>query len=209
MTDHGLEEFDPHKDYFGGLTRFENEDPVKSDSKDDREAKIRRNAFRRDAVQFQRPEFWKNYIDSEAEVKRLEKGMRGNRKRKRPSNDDDEAEVLSIRSTPSKTNHSSQRRGSTNGRHRLGSGPLLTPGPTPVKSIEKADSGVSVIDLDAQEINGDSDDDGLFVGPSKIKSDPFVSNSDDEDPVRQGDQQTELEKIRESNLLRIRNNPPT
>lgn len=175
-----------------GLPEFENDEPTPEDTSVDFEEKLRREALKVDALQFETPTFWTNYIKDKSMTRKLENEERAKRKR------EEEEEERAMRKKQGKARCTDQR-GS-----RLGVGFLMTPAPTPRKS--KLGSSV----LKSIEVDGMSDDGTGFVYDSRRFSDPFQSNGDGEsdDPEDEEAEKARLEEARQSNLQSVRDSLP-
>ena len=129
-------EFDRRKDYLKDETRFESDEILETDSKEDKLEKTRRKAFVDDAVQFETPAFWKNYIEQRSQARKLHQKMSMGSWKRSPRDADDDIQIVAVRrrtsiaSTPSR--QSSVHSGSNRSKKKK-QGHLPTPGPTPVK----------------------------------------------------------------------------
>ena len=133
------------------------------DSKDEEE-KIRRKAFKDDAVRFKTAAFWKNQIEQRSQTRALQRATAS--KRNRPESDNDD-EIQIIGGGPCKQSpmlNSPKRLRMTNTKNNAL--------PTPISSGKKR-----MVSIEKQTKNEDSDD-GLFVSEAKSQRDPFVSAHD-------------------------------
>ena len=188
-----LREYDPTRDYTRGLPSFEIDEPLPTDTTHVQEEKLRRHALKVDALAYEKPEFWKNYIESRSAARKEENEERAKRKR-----EEDEVSALSKKRRSNGESRRTTQRGG-----RLGTGSLLTPELTPRKN------GVGSSVMKSMEIQDISDDDSGFVRNSRRFSDPFQysdhkHSDDDDDEV----ENPRLEKIREKNLQQVRDDLP-
>ena len=147
------------------------------------EEKLRRHALKVDALQYQTPQFWKNYIESKSAARKVENEERAKRKRK-----DDDIRAMAKKRRPNGEPRRADHRGS-----RLGTGSLLTPESTPRKAM--------------QDIS--DDDDSGFVRNSRRYSDPFqFSDNRQSDAEDEEAENARLEKVRQKNLQQVRDNLP-
>ena len=196
MADRLLKEYEPSKDYLGDESKLESGHIFETGSEQERKEKERRNAFVQDATLFKGQEFWKNYIESKSQARKLEREML---KRKRPRDDDDIELVGTGGRWLGSTTSSKKQPYRT--RDRVRSSQPVTPGPIPVKSSLRSanDSRKTTPALRGVDVS----DDESVADPSNFKSDLFV-DSDDEEEV----DESKVEEIRERNRQRIRHDPP-
>ena len=209
VIDSGLREFEPFEDYFEGQLVFGNDDTADVASGSNELEKARRVAFHQDAMQFQTPAYWSNYIKSKSAAKKLESKIGRKRKRSQvDEEDDEEIAILDIRSTASaSTKSTTPPLAPKKRKRRLGSGPLLTPGPSspsPLDDTRRGTSKARVIDLGDEGEGEESDQDNLFVGQAKCQR-ALVPSQDEEDD----DSGTDLARIRKKNIQGVKDNPPT
>ena len=196
MADRLLKEYEPSKDYLGDESKLESDHISETGSEQERKEKERRNAFAQDATLFKGQEFWKNYIESKSQARKLEREMS---KRKRPR-DDDDIELVGTGGRWLGTTTSSKKQPYRT-RDRMRGSQLVAPGPTPVKSSLSSanDSRKTTPALRGVDVS----DDESVADPSNFKSDLFVDNDDEEEI-----DESKLEEIRERNRQRIRHDPP-
>ena len=136
-----------------------------------------------DALQYQTPQFWKNYIESKSAARKVENEERAKRKKK-----EDDIRAMAKKRRPNGEPRRTDQRGS-----RLGTGSLLTPESTPRKTI--------------QDIS--DDDDSGFVRNSRSYSDPFRFSDDRQSDAEDEEaENARLEKLRQKNLQQVRDNLP-
>lgn len=185
-----LTEFDPAKDYAEGLPRFEYEDPVAADEEHVVQEKLRRMAFRVDAVQYEGAEYWCEHIQLISESRKADNEMR----RTQPRDLFNEAEAELQQRVRAKSMR----------RERRASAAAL---PTPESMTRKRKNSNEV--RDTIETIDDSDDEFVFVRDSERLSDPFQSNDDEGYGGDQGDEEdARLERRRKKNLKRVEKNLP-
>lgn len=174
MLDSTLQEFDPNHDYMLECEAEDSSEVRAYDNEGLLREEQRRTAFTQDAPLFQPHTFWKNYMDSKREARKLERSLSAPVKRKW-SEDNDDVEMVSVKySSPSSgraPEHGTKRKGY-----------LPTPGPTPVKKAPKSAS---------------SDNGGRVNGPSFHSSDPFTMESDSAKLEKQREKHRQLMEARD------------
>ena len=202
MTNQGLQEFDPHYDYFQDLPRFDSVDIEETDSADVKVEKTRRKAFKDDAAEFKDATFWKNFIDQKSQARKLQRDLAG---RANLISEDSDLEIISVRRSKSSSGPPAKRRRIQDEERRNSDAwHPLTPGPTPIKSKINALAQSRRASEEIEEVE-DSDDETVLVKQAIGQSDPFEEDGDDEGDI---DPETAVSIERAKNMQHLRNNPP-
>lgn len=156
---------------------------MESDTEEVRAEKARRRGLILDAPLFETPEYWKNYIEQKSQARKLEREMNRRhetKKKRKRATNDDEDDIFNDK-------HTSRR--------------AHLPTPNSASQISHSDSD----DLDT---HGESDE--QVTTRPKIKSEPFVEDSDDSDEEVEIEtiSKDKSEKRRAMNLQRVRDDPP-
>ena len=96
MADRRLKDFDPATDYLKTASPSEISATSKTLSNEDGDESFRRSAFQDHALNYETPEFWKNFIENRSKVRRLERDMLQKRKQ---SFDDEAMDTFGVKRT--------------------------------------------------------------------------------------------------------------
>lgn len=153
--------------------------------------------------------YWKNYIDSRSEARKLERQLASKRKRGSHSYHDD-YDLGSVQGSTSSSGSPTKRWNRGDGRRSTSHIP--TPRPTPRKGWQDSMNIFRSIESDEEDTSTDLRKSTGFPGLPRDLSDPFsndqqeaIDQDDDEDDE---DDEQKLYRIHEERKRHVKNHPP-